>query len=227
LLLCLGSLSAQPQAGVPSGEPTTAMGSAVITVVDSTGAVVPRASVTIENAFTGASRSAFTDDKGELRVAQLPPGTYQVIVTVPGFVAARQSFGISAGAAQRMTIRLALGGPVPGGEPSAATPVPAPAAGVTVVEKDFSDDLSLQSWLNQQAANKTRLVAVVPLQDKKSWFVMTQVSSDPPANLVLSVGRALQADDLQRRISSVPNETFVGIHRLGNDSYLMVFRAGP
>ncbi len=53
------------------------------TVADSTGAVVPGATVKVEgNAF---NRSVTTDDKGFFRVSQVPPGTYKVSISAPSF----------------------------------------------------------------------------------------------------------------------------------------------
>jgi len=226
MFLALWPLQSWTQAGVPSSEPTQLTGSVVISVVDSAGAAVPHAAVKIANVNTGVIRSTFTDETGELRVAQLPPGNYQVVVSLSGFAEARQDFGVSVGAAQRITVRLAMGGPVPGGEPSSGAVPDSAATGVVVLEKQFSDDLSLQDWLNQQVANNVSLVAIVPQQDKKTLFVMAKAGVRAPANFVVSVDKAVQADDLQRRIRSHPDQTFVGIHRLSSNTYLMVFRAG-
>jgi hypothetical protein len=54
-------------------------------VVDPSGAVVPKAHVTVVNEETKAETDAETDATGRLHIADLPPGTYEVTVTVPGF----------------------------------------------------------------------------------------------------------------------------------------------
>jgi hypothetical protein len=54
-------------------------------VVDSNGAVVPNATVTIRDQNTGVTRQVATDASGNYSVAGLPPGTYNVEVDAPGF----------------------------------------------------------------------------------------------------------------------------------------------
>jgi outer membrane receptor protein involved in Fe transport len=54
-------------------------------VTDSTGAVVPNASVTMKNKATGVETSATTDSSGYYTFASLPVGTYNVTVERQGF----------------------------------------------------------------------------------------------------------------------------------------------
>jgi len=55
------------------------------TVTDPTGAVVPKARVTVTNEGTNATRDALTNDDGDFTVALLPPGHYRVAVEKAGF----------------------------------------------------------------------------------------------------------------------------------------------
>jgi Carboxypeptidase regulatory-like domain/TonB dependent receptor/TonB-dependent Receptor Plug Domain len=55
------------------------------TVQDTTGAVVKDTKVTAINGATGETRSANTSDSGFYRILELPPGTYKVTATAPGF----------------------------------------------------------------------------------------------------------------------------------------------
>ena len=56
------------------------------TVTDTTGAVIPHATVTITlNGVSGASRVLETDDQGNFTAANLPAGTYTVQVKAPHF----------------------------------------------------------------------------------------------------------------------------------------------
>jgi outer membrane receptor protein involved in Fe transport len=56
-------------------------------VLDPNGAVIPNAVVTARNEATGLERTANTDDEGNYRIIQLPPGSYTVKVTgVQGFM---------------------------------------------------------------------------------------------------------------------------------------------
>jgi outer membrane receptor protein involved in Fe transport len=55
------------------------------TVHDQTGAVVPNAAVTAADASKGFSRSTTSDAQGNYRLVLLPPGTYTVTASAPGF----------------------------------------------------------------------------------------------------------------------------------------------
>src|SRR5579872_6430197 len=67
LLFCCVSLQAQVSGGTLSG-----------TVMDSTGAVVPNAQVTVTNLGTGIARTTVTNDSGFYGIPNLNPGNYQV-----------------------------------------------------------------------------------------------------------------------------------------------------
>src|SRR5438874_5163465 len=58
------------------------------TVTDSTGAVVPGASVTVRNENTGFTRSSVTNGAGSYSFPELPTGTYTVDVSLAGFKSA-------------------------------------------------------------------------------------------------------------------------------------------
>ena len=60
-------------------------------VVDSSGAVVPKARVTIVNEKTKVEVDGKTDARGQLRLVDLPAGNYEVTVLVPGFKILKQS----------------------------------------------------------------------------------------------------------------------------------------
>jgi uncharacterized membrane protein len=55
------------------------------TVMDSGQAAVSGAKVSITNQATGAERDTETSDQGFYRIAELPPGRYNVTVTATGF----------------------------------------------------------------------------------------------------------------------------------------------
>ena len=60
------------------------------TVTDSSGAVVPGATVTVSSARTGTSKQAVSAPSGDWNVTYLTPGTYDVTVTAPGFGSSAQ-----------------------------------------------------------------------------------------------------------------------------------------
>ena len=74
LLLCLPGAVLAQTAGSITG-----------TVRDSTGAVLPKAQVTVSDASKGFSRTIPTNSDGEYLVAGLGAGTYDVTVTSGGF----------------------------------------------------------------------------------------------------------------------------------------------
>ncbi|MBI4465674.1 MAG: TonB-dependent receptor [Acidobacteria bacterium] len=55
------------------------------TVTDSTGAVIPGATINIRNVETGIARSVASDAEGRFRVPQLGLGSYEVVAEAPGF----------------------------------------------------------------------------------------------------------------------------------------------
>ena len=55
------------------------------TVRDQTGAMIPKVAVTATDESKGFSRSTASDDQGNYQLLLLPPGTYTVTTTAPGF----------------------------------------------------------------------------------------------------------------------------------------------
>jgi Carboxypeptidase regulatory-like domain/TonB-dependent Receptor Plug Domain len=55
------------------------------TVTDASGAVVPNAQVRVSNGSRGIDRSTVTNRDGDYLVAGLPPGTYDISISAPGF----------------------------------------------------------------------------------------------------------------------------------------------
>ena len=60
-------------------------GSIVGIVTDPSGAVVPKAAITVTNVDTGVIRSGVTEDTGNYRIISVLPGHYQVTATLRGF----------------------------------------------------------------------------------------------------------------------------------------------
>src|SRR5205807_5500364 len=81
------------------------------TVTDPTGAVVPGATVTIENVNTGFRRELKTDSSGFFRFTVLPLGTYDLKVTTSGFSGeTRKGIVIDAGTTATVDMALRVGG---------------------------------------------------------------------------------------------------------------------
>jgi hypothetical protein len=88
-------------------------GTAVLrgTVVDSTGAVIPDAQVSIANQATGLNRrTATTNDSGIYVFPSLIPGKYRITVEAQGFkTAVREDVGLEVGETQELKITLEAG----------------------------------------------------------------------------------------------------------------------
>jgi hypothetical protein len=75
-------------------------------VVDSTGAVVPGADVTVTNTQTGTSLTTRSDDKGNWAITGMQPGAVSVNVTATGFKTARTDLQLQALQPSRMGTTL-------------------------------------------------------------------------------------------------------------------------
>jgi hypothetical protein len=77
------------------------------TVTDSSGAVIPNATLTISNLLTNQARSVTTDEGGSFRASQLAVGTYEVRLALPGFAPYRRTdLALSLGETVRLNITL-------------------------------------------------------------------------------------------------------------------------
>ncbi len=83
LLFCIASIWVCAQ--------TAATGALTGTVVDSSGAVIAGATVTVTSAATGEGRNVETGAEGAFRVSLLPPGTYVISIQKTGFKTATQT----------------------------------------------------------------------------------------------------------------------------------------
>jgi hypothetical protein len=85
-------------------------GDIVGTVTDSTGAVVPNASVIITNAGTEEKRQARSGAAGEYAFSVLQPGSYTLVADAQGFKTYKlSSFNVGASDRVRLDIPLQLG----------------------------------------------------------------------------------------------------------------------
>jgi hypothetical protein len=75
------SLVAMAASNTAFGQNATVTG----TVVDTTGAVVAKANISVHNVNTNTDRAAESSAEGNYTVAQLPPGVYNISVTKDGF----------------------------------------------------------------------------------------------------------------------------------------------
>src|SRR4029077_12943045 len=80
------------------------------TVVDPSGAAVPKAEVSVRNAVTGYSQAAVSVSDGSFRLTNLPPNPYQLQVQASGFAAYSQSVDVKNAIPITVKATLALAG---------------------------------------------------------------------------------------------------------------------
>ncbi len=101
LLALLGLLSlwalAQTETGMISG-----------TVTDPSGAVVSGATVTITNTATQAKRTTTTNATGAYTILNLPPASYELDVSAPGFAQSKQLVTVTVASQNALSVRLDL-----------------------------------------------------------------------------------------------------------------------
>ncbi len=95
-VVCAGGLTAQ-----------STFGTIVGTITDSTGAVVPRVTVTVTHQEENVARQAVADEQGNFQALNLKAGTYTVAVEAPGFKSARKA-GIPLDARQTVRVDFTL-----------------------------------------------------------------------------------------------------------------------
>jgi hypothetical protein len=94
--------------GIPGAHGQTAStGQLLGDISDPSGATIPRAAITVKEAATGETRTVTADRVGHYVVPLLPPGTYSVSATVPGF-ASQTASGVTVHAATSTTVNLKL-----------------------------------------------------------------------------------------------------------------------
>src|SRR5438477_1611408 len=76
-------------------------------VQDPTKALIPGVSVTLTNAETGVMTSQVTNETGAYNFASVPPGTYRVTASLPGFKTSITN-GVVVGTAAQVRLDLAL-----------------------------------------------------------------------------------------------------------------------
>ena len=80
------------------------------TITDPAGAVVPNAPIEAKNLGTGAVYPAASSGTGNYTIPQLPVGTYEVSVTVPGFKKyVRTGIGVEVAGTDRVDVTLEVG----------------------------------------------------------------------------------------------------------------------
>src|SRR6266851_2214434 len=80
------------------------------TVMDPTGAVVPKATVEIRNPISGYDRSTTTDNSGNFSFANVPFNPYHLTVALSGFATSAQDVDVRSSVPLSLKISLSLAG---------------------------------------------------------------------------------------------------------------------
>jgi len=79
------------------------------TVVDTSGAIIPGATITIADAASGTTQTTKAKSKGEFSFEQLAPGTYEVKVITPGFSELDEKVELLVSTPVNLTFKLTAG----------------------------------------------------------------------------------------------------------------------
>jgi hypothetical protein len=105
LALQFGLLSFSASNAFPQAE----TGQIVGTVADPSGALVPRAKVTVRSVATGVERTGTSGDEGLFTFPNLQPEVYEVTVEAPGFSTLRQQAAVTVGMKVGLDLKLEIG----------------------------------------------------------------------------------------------------------------------
>lgn len=214
LATCLAILIAfTPQAGAPQ-----ALGGISGQVIDSSGAVVPGATVRIRDLSTGTEMKVLeTNASGSFAASGLAFGQYRLEATPPGFHLTEQTVTVATMSSEPVTVQLGQLGPIPTDGPQCG-----PAAEVT--EMNLNTDNTTRAWLDQRANAGFCLLTVIPVRDTRSLFVFARRQPKAGKHLVIPINRPIATADVQAQLAQHQANTLAGVHRLSSSSYLLVFR---
>ena len=80
-------------------------------ITDSSGAVLPGAQVTASNVETGLKRITVSNEEGRFLLSELPPGSYELTVSLPSFeTLVRKGLTLTVGQQASLTLSMKVGG---------------------------------------------------------------------------------------------------------------------
>ena len=109
------------------------------TVTDSTDAVIPNATVVIRSNTTGAEQTVKADSEGYFRAVHLPPASYVVTISVPGYSKSEsKDVTVQVGLLTDISTRLVIG------SETTTVEVTSEAPALNTTSPDFSNVISQQ-----------------------------------------------------------------------------------
>jgi hypothetical protein len=114
-------------------------------VTDQSGAVVPGASVVVQNLQTGVKQSAETNHTGLYRFPVLAPGFYSIAASRKGFRDVQALVRVLVGNSTSLDIKLQVGASADAAKVIGTTPLlrPEESSASTVLERSFTEELPL------------------------------------------------------------------------------------
>ncbi|MDE3154549.1 MAG: TonB-dependent receptor [Acidobacteriota bacterium] len=178
-------------------------GSLVGTVYDPSGAVIAGATVTASSTGTAFSRTARSGKAGEFTLATLPPGTYELVVTAPGFAPDTRTLTVGVGTTPSVVVTLQPAGVQQGVTVRAARPSLAsqPLDATSNVQQTVisAQDLKTLPLAHRSFANIAYLAPmtepVEPSDPTKARITAVSFAGSSGLNVDLSVDGGNDSDD--------------------------------
>ncbi len=172
-------------------------------VQDATGARIPSAKIVVQSADSSMRREAESEDRGEFRVDDLPPGNYRITVNAAGFAEAQANVSIAVSSVREVTVTLK---PLAsretvsvGGQSSSITTQPIDLVSVVHQGVVSSRDLQTLPLASRSFANIAYLVPgtepVEPSDPTKARITAVSTGGSSGLNNELSVDGADNSDD--------------------------------
>ena len=162
------------------------------TVKDQQGASVPNAKVTVTSSDTAQKRTATTDQAGRYQIAFLPPGTYDVSCTAPGFGKLSRT-GVKLEVAQSAEVDLSL---------------PLETATETVVVREDAPTLVTESS-NLETLVENKLITELPSGERSTMSFINLVPGAIDGGFALGQGENLNTNgNAQGPVGTAGNRNF-------------------
>ncbi|MEZ5362024.1 MAG: carboxypeptidase-like regulatory domain-containing protein [Bryobacterales bacterium] len=144
--------------GTPSAQAQVLYGSIVGTVQDSSGGVIPGATVTITNRGTSQTREASTDENGRYTFSNVQAGFYDLAVTADGFSGyIEENIEVTVNRVRRSDVTLSVG------SVSESVTVAASALALQTEKTDVNSELGSRAVTNMPLPNYRNYQSLINL----------------------------------------------------------------
>ena len=175
-----------------------------VTVMDPSGAVLPGVESLLTDAQAGVRYRMVSDGSGRFSLADLVPGRYEMVLSLPGFGTVTNVIPIAAGASLQRTIMMPLGSLeetiLVTCAPPAATILPSPT-GITVDREVGVAYVNGERYVRQ--SNAIAAYAVRQRVWTRGAFTAPAAQAPRPAGVPVRVGGQIAAPRQIRRVNPV------------------------